>query len=166
MTLILIIFSQLCLIFAVWQLAKAEGDREFQAMVLKKKLWQEIENMATHWQEKVDRYGKKASDKLEGKANQVVFHAKLAEKMADRAFNMASSANVGIAILQKALATPRLMTKQQGLQNEVAKNGVDKLFSRGGSFDYLRPILSDEENDLLDQAEELHRQQTMNGHKE
>lgn len=143
MTLILIIFSQLCLIVAVYALSKRPRN--------------------VHHHEHLDY---NISKRVQGVMEQALFKAKLAEKMADRAFNMASSANVGIAILQKALATPRLMTKQQGLQNEVAKNGVDKLFSRGGSFDYLRPILSDEENDLLDQAEELHRQQTMNGHKE
>ena len=78
----------------------------------------------------------------------------IAEKMADRAFNMASSANLGVVALQKALVVPRLMTKPQAKQNELAKNDVDKIFSSDGKFDWLRPILSDEDLDILDKAEE------------
>jgi hypothetical protein len=80
--------------------------------------------------------------------------SKIAEKMADRAFNMASTANLGVIALQKALAVPRLMTKQQLTRNELAKQSVDKLFDNGGGYDWLRPILSDEELDVLDKAEE------------
>lgn len=144
MTLILIIFSQLCIIFAVWRLSKKKTKIIYN-------------------QKEVVRDGR--VDHALGRVEKAMHKAKLAEKMADRAFNMASSANVGISVLQKALAIPRLMTKKQAVQNEVAKNGVDKLFTSGGSFDYLRPILSDEENDLLDEAEALHNKEIMNGSK-
>lgn len=140
MILTLIIFSQLCIIFAVWRISKKRP----------------VENV--HF-----RYLK--NRKLEGKLDKYYLTAKLAEKMADRAFNMASSANVGIVTLQKALAVPRLMTKKQGTQNEVAKNGIDKLFTKEGNMEWLRPILSDEENDLLDEAEALRNKEIMNGSK-
>lgn len=98
--------------------------------------------------------GSEIPKKLLGKLNRVEIQSKLAEKMADRAFNMASSANIGIVSLQKALVVPRLMTKQQTQQNQVASKGVEKIFSSGGNFDWLRPILSDDELEILDKAEE------------
>lgn len=95
----------------------------------------------------------KYSKKIIGQLNQLSLKVKLSEKVSDRAFNMASSANLGVIALQKSLQVPRVINKQQGLKNQLAKNDVDKLFSNQGNFDYLRPILSDEENDLLDNIE-------------
>lgn len=91
-------------------------------------------------------------DKFIGKLDKIHISAKIAEKMADRAFNMASSANLGVIALQKSLARPMFMTKQQGLQNEMARKKVDDLFLSGDKFDYLRPLLSDEENELVDKV--------------
>lgn len=92
-------------------------------------------------------------DPLKGEVRSLEIKAAIAEKMADRAFNMASSANLGVVALQKALAVPRLMTKAQVQQNQLAKKGVDKLFTTSGNFDWLKPVLSDEELDLLEAAE-------------
>jgi len=92
--------------------------------------------------------------KLKGKLDATHVSAKIAEKFAERAFNMASSANIGIVALQKSLATPRIMTAQQSIQNQLAKKEVDKIFTTDGGFDFLRPILSDEENDILDSIEQ------------
>ncbi len=96
-------------------------------------------------------------DKIGGKLDKMYTRAVIAEKMAERAFNMASSSNLGVVALQKALALPRLMTKPQVKQNELAKNSVDKIFSSDGKFDWLRPILSEEDLDILDKAEEEFR---------
>jgi len=134
----------LCLIFAMWR--------------LKKELF--INN--TVWRLKVERYLQKILWKpfkipelksLNGKIDKMYLSSKIAEKFAERAFNMASSANLGVIALQKSLAQPRIMTKHQTVRNELAKNEVDKLFTTEGNFDFLRPILSDEENDLLDEME-------------
>lgn len=93
--------------------------------------------------------------KLQGQVDKYLISAKIAEKMAERAFNLASSANLGVIALQKSLAMPRLATKEQLKANEFASNKVDKLFSNGGTFDWLRPILSEEELDILDKAQEM-----------
>lgn len=158
MTLTLIIFSQLCLIVAVWGLNKQRIKLRGEILSFWLKQRQE-------WMLLIRKELNGYEAKAEGLTAQARLEAKLAEKMADRAFNMASSANVGIAILQKALAVPRLMTKAQGVRNEVAKNGIDKLLTTEGNMDWLRPILSDEENDLLDEAEALRNKQIMNGSK-
>lgn len=91
---------------------------------------------------------------IQGKLDKMYLRSVLAEKMAERAFNMASASNLGVLALQKSLQVPRVLNKQQGLKNQLAKNDIDKLFSGTGTFDYLRPILSDEENDLLDNLEQ------------
>lgn len=124
------IIINLCLIFAVWRISKKEPK------VLS--FTREITN---------DR-------QLRGKLDKMYIRSVIAEKMAERAFNMASSSSLGVIALQKALVVPRLMTKQQGKQNELAKNEVDKIFTANGNFDWLRPILSDEDLDILDKAEE------------
>ena len=104
------------------------------------------------------------SKSLNGKISDIVIKSTLAEKMADRAFNMASTANLGVVALQKSLAVPKIMTKQQTQQNQLAKDGVDKLFSGVGGFDWLRPLLSEEELDILDKAEQ--HKEKFNGIKE
>lgn len=90
-------------------------------------------------------------DKLEGELNQRTIQAKVSEKTAERAFNLASASNLGVLALQKSLQIPRPMTKQQGTRNLLAKKEVDALFSNEGIYDYLRPTLDPEENEALDQ---------------
>lgn len=97
--------------------------------------------------------------KINGKLEQVYRKASIAEKMGERAFNMASSANLGVIALQKSLVVPRLLTKKQGTQNALAKKGVDDLFSTSDSFDYLMPILSDEQIELIEKAQEFKRKE-------
>lgn len=120
----------LCLIYAVWKLLRRQPKV--------------VENV--HF-----KFFK--NKKLDGKLDKYFISAKIAEKFAERAFNMASAANLGVVALQKAMQQPRLATKQQLERNQLAKNSIDKLFTTEGNFDFLRPILSDEENDLLDEME-------------
>jgi len=91
---------------------------------------------------------------LRGKIDKMYISAKIAEKTADRAFNMASSANLGVIALQKSLATPRLLTKTQATRNGLAKKEVDELFSNNGPLDWLYPVASDEEREVLDKIRE------------
>lgn len=143
----LTILIDVCLIFAVWGLLKKNQEIEDY-----------LDNMNIAYNESWIRIEEKFSYTLKknlGRLDKIQVQSKIAEKMADRAFNMASSANLGVVALQKALATPRLMTKPQVTKNQLAKNEVDKLFTTEGNFDWLRPILSDEELEILDKAEDL-----------
>ncbi len=97
---------------------------------------------------------KKLLNEVRGKADQVLIKSSIATKMADRAFNMASSANLGVVALQKALATPRLINRGQSKLNELAKNSVDELFVTQGEFDWLKPLLNDNDLDLLEEIEQ------------
>jgi hypothetical protein len=100
------------------------------------------------------KVGATVRKELQGELSGLLVKATLAEKMADRAFNMASTANLGVVALQKSLAVPRSIVKKQAQQNVLAKENVDKLFSGVGGFDWLRPLLSEEELDIIDKAEE------------
>jgi hypothetical protein len=126
------ILINLCLILAVAKLNKRRYKNIFNKQVVLKD-----ERVA----------------KLIGQVEKFVLKAKVSEKLAERAFNTANSASLGVIALQKALQTPRLLTKHQSQRNQLAKNEIDTLFHEGGGFDFLRPVLSDQENDLLDEIE-------------
>lgn len=125
----------LCLIFAVWRLSTRRRARP---------------DVRVHRVEVPRRLDKE----LSGKLDKMYVMAKVSEKLSYRAFNLASSANLAVMGLQKALAVPRFMTKHNAQQNLLAKEGVDKIFSTvDGGYDWLRPVLSDEELELLDEAQ-------------
>ena len=94
---------------------------------------------------------------IKGEIDQYTIIAKVAQKMADRAFNMASSATIGVVALQRSLAIPKPVTKQQGLQNKLASEQVDALFKD----EWLRATMSPEEIDLLEKSLD-HRNKFMN----
>lgn len=89
-----------------------------------------------------------------GSVERTAQKAAIAEKFAERAFTVANAASLGVIALQKSLATPRILTKVQGQKNQLAKAEIDKLFTTEGQFDFLRTVLSDEDNELLDNIEE------------
>lgn len=100
---------------------------------------------------------------MDGQLTQYWIKAKLAEKTADRAFNMASSANLATVALAKALQAPRIMTKAQGQRNEIAKKQIDALFSGEDIMDFLKPIASEEELLAIETIQENKRKEMQNG---
>lgn len=101
--------------------------------------------------------------KIRGELQQTQIRAKIAEKTADNAFRMASAANLGVVALQGTLKMPRLMTKTQGTRNALANKEINKLFGSGDSMDFLRPLLTDADLDILDKIEEQKRKENLNG---
>lgn len=140
MIFILTILIDLLLIFAVWKLSKRKR---------------------TFTQRFTRTFDMTKS--LEGRMAKVEINSKIAEKMADRAFNMASSANLGVIALQKALAVPRLLTKEQGQRNELAKKNIDALFSGEDALDFLKPIATEEELLAIEKIQEQKRKEMLNG---
>lgn len=88
-----------------------------------------------------------------GELTQLRIKASIAEKTADRAFNLASSATLGVVALQKSLATPRIVNREQSKLNQLAKNSVDQLFTTQGEYDWLKPLLSDSDLDIVEEIE-------------
>lgn len=89
-----------------------------------------------------------------GVAEKALIKAKIAEAMGGRAFNLASTANLGVIALQKTLSIPRMVNREQATKNQYAKAEVDKLFTTNGGFDFLKPILGDEELEFLEKMEQ------------
>lgn len=125
------------------------------------RLAQAVKQLTITVDQVVTKTNKNLAKKL-GEHESAIRKAAIAEKFAERAFTMASTANLGVIALQKSLATPKLLTKQQVQRNQLAKNEVDKLFTTEGEYDFLRTILSDEDNEVLDRLEE-HKLKTQNG---
>lgn len=99
----------------------------------------------------------------QGIINKAHIDSRIATKMAERAFNLASSANLGVVALQKALATPKLITREASKLNQLAKNSVDELFTTQGEYDWLKPLLSDQDLELLEEIESKKVKDAMKG---
>lgn len=124
-----------------------------------RKTEKKVELFLFHWERKLWKRYKKA---LSGIAAQARIEGKVAEKIAYRAFNMASTANLGIIALQKTLPKVRIHTKQEKEQMEAVRAEIDKLFGADEPNDWLYPVLSEEERDVLEKAVE-HNKKFPNG---
>jgi hypothetical protein len=93
---------------------------------------------------------------LQGLISKLTIQSKIATKTADRAFNLASSANIGNAIIAKTLQSrPRTPTRENLLENDLVKKKIEDQFNNGGDFfDYLRPTLSNDEIEALETIQE------------
>ncbi len=101
--------------------------------------------------------------RLKGVADKALFKARISEKLAERAFTLASSANVGVSIVSSALGTrPKPLTKEQLLQNEVATEKLKDLFGQDEA-EYLKPLLDDEEVELLESAQKQYEKAKAKG---
>lgn len=100
---------------------------------------------------------------LSGKVDGLLISAKVSEKTADRAFTMASSANVANGIIQRALySRPKSLGKTQEVRDQVARKKLEDLFGKD-EVEFLKPILSEDELDLLEQAQEAMKKAELNG---
>lgn len=152
----------LLLIFAVWRIKEERNNNLLICKIMMEKNRRiELKQLKKVFENQFNNRLKKYLGVKEQHWRKVA----IAEKMAERAFNMASSANLGVVALQKALQVPRVMNKAQLDQNGLAKRQVDELFSGETGFDWLRPILSNDENEILDKIEEEKRRKMNGEHK-
>lgn len=156
------ILIDLLLIFAVWgtwRISSKAKELATKAWVKNPNYW-EVENLISVEMKHYKRMFWKQINKLYGIRNKNDITAKVAEKFAERAFTMASTANLGVIALQKTLQTPRFMTKEQSQRNQLAKNEVEELYNgedSNGSHDYLASIpefLTKDEQQIFDIIEE------------
>lgn len=148
------ILINLCLIFAVYRLFLAQKKLHLDYWDCINRANKQLNENGEYWTKLINNYGKRTDREIYGKLSKVIIDSKVATKMADRAFNMASSATLGVVGLQKSLAVPRLLTKEQVTRNQLAKQEVDKLFTTPGSMEWLKPILSEQDLDILEKAED------------
>lgn len=94
--------------------------------------------------------------RAEGLSQKAVIKAAISAKLAERSFSLASSANLAVMAMQRTLSVrPRHLPKPQQVADAVAQKTV--MEQVGGSpdysgFDWMYPILNEEERDLLDKA--------------
>ena len=147
----------LLLIFAVWRTYCFQPKEAFRNLCA-------IKNILDRWYVRNEAARKKHEARIKGECTKMYISAKIAEKVADRAFNMASSANLGVIAMQKALVQPRLMTKEQLQRNQLAKKQIDEIFSEGDEvLNMLRPVASEEELEVIDKILEDKQRKQMNG---
>lgn len=144
MTFYLNILIDVCLIVAIWKVSKRPFKVYFPTR-----------------ESKFEFLSKRHRGILE-KASR---RAAVSEKMADRAFQIANAASLGVIALQKSLAIPRALTRPQGIANKLAKKEVDGIFSTQGGFDFMRPYLDDHDLEVIDRLEE-EKAKAMNGRTE
>jgi hypothetical protein len=102
-----------------------------------------------HFSESMDR---RDLNRAIGLAQKAILQSRIAEKMAERAFTLSSSANVATSILSKSLGTrPKFISKEQLVKDEVVKEQLADLFGKDEA-EYLKPLLDDDEVELLEQA--------------
>ncbi len=94
----------------------------------------------------------KILDKLQGQMVQLTIEAKVTKKLAENAFRMASASNVSVSILSKGMgARPKFLSKEQLLGETAAKKKLEDLFGNDEA-EFLKPLLSDDEIEIIDQA--------------
>lgn len=101
--------------------------------------------------------------RLEGRFNKVLIASKVSEKTANRAFALASSANVGIGVLSKTLTSrPKIVGKTQIVKDQAAKAALGDIFG-GEESEWLKPLLTDDEIELLEEANRQANKSRQNG---
>jgi hypothetical protein len=92
--------------------------------------------------------------RIRGLLTKTHIKASIAGKMAEKAHSLATGAALGVAVLQKVLPRLRPATKEQEKQQAHVKEELHKLFSDERISDYLRPVLSAEDLDILEKSED------------
>lgn len=152
MTFTLNILIDLCLIFACYRLCRIPkgyvrvGDLHTNITKTHSFVRMELQMFASQQKKHIEK-------KVKGEVDRALIEAKVAEKLAEKAFNMAGATNLGVLALQRTLQVPRLFTKDQAKNNLIAKKKIDDLFgSQDGLLDLLRPVMTDEEIEIADKA--------------
>lgn len=146
------ILIDLLLIFAVWRSNKKYVNDFLTVSLLQEWTKRRINKTEVGFHRRLS--------KLVGTREKNLRKVAIAEKFADRAFSMASTANLGVIALQKTLQTPRFMHKEQSQRNQLAKNEIEELYNgtgSNGSHDYLSSIpefLTKDEQQIFDLIEE------------
>lgn len=103
---------------------------------------------------KLQSFVKHVQNQAEGLNKKTAFDARLAEKFADRAMSLASGANIATIALQRAIFSGRRMpSKEQIERDRLARKKVKDILG-GSEWEYLKPLLNEEELDVLEKAME------------
>lgn len=95
--------------------------------------------------------------KVFGKLEKALQQSSISEKFAQRAFGMASQANVTMASIANLLQRrPAPLSNKDLAKNEEIKRKLQDVFGES-EFEFIKPLLSDDELELLDDILEKRR---------
>lgn len=90
---------------------------------------------------------------IQGQLDKLHIKAKIAEKTADRGVALANAANIATIAIQRSLfSKPRFPTKDAIQRDALARKKVKDIL--GGEYEYLKSVMTDEELDILEKAQE------------
>ena len=97
------------------------------------------------------------SNQLEGLLLKTKVEALLAKKLSERAFTMGSQSQVTIAGVASVLQRrPQPLSKEELAKNEVIQQRIREAFGEE-QYEYIKPLMSDEDLELLDEVLEKKR---------
>lgn len=85
-----------------------------------------------------------------GQVKKTHMECRIATKFAERANSLASSANIGVAILQRSLSVKKPNTAEQASKNRFVLSELAK--KNDEAVDWLEPVLSEEEREIVEFA--------------
>lgn len=147
---IVLAIANLALLFWIKRYLQKKIDRIHQRYV----------DLGADWSRACKGVCKELEKKLEAEHIKI----KLAEKMADRAFSLASSANLACMHIQRTLAVrPQFATKKQMMSNELAQKQVQETITGQetktevdySDIDWMYSALDEEERKIVDNAREI-----------
>lgn len=93
---------------------------------------------------------RRESQKVSGKLERALQQSSISEKFAQRAFGMASQANVTMASIANLLQRrPAPLSNKDLAKNEEIQRKLQNVFGES-EFEFIKPLLSDDELELLD----------------
>lgn len=94
----------------------------------------------------------RVENRVLGELARAQINAKLADKCAERAMSLASGANIATIAIQRSLYSgSRFPTKEQVKRDTLARKKVSDILG-SSEWDYLKPLLNDQELDVLEKA--------------
>lgn len=104
--------------------------------------------------ESVEALARQIEKRVLGQFDKLKIETKLAEKCAERAMSLASGANVATIAIQRSLYSGRRFPSKEVQQRDTLARKKVKDILGESEWEYLRPLLNEEELDVLEKAME------------
>lgn len=140
---------QVVVVICTWIIAKAvrrlHKSLEMTSLILFK-LKADIDELAK--EAKGDR------NRFLGRLAKTELKTRIAEKFAEKGMSLASGANIATIAIQRSLYSGRRMPTKEVLERDaLARKKVQDILG-GSEWEYLKPLLNEEELDVLEKAME------------
>lgn len=158
-----ILFLAASIVLVWWQIKIDATESWRSAKLVNKKNFNNLLDLVEQFRAETKRY----IAHVNGMYMRVHIESKIAEKFAERANSTASATAIGLGMVQKSLAVPRMATSQALKQTALAEQQLKKLFGEE-PFDWNleEQDLSQDEKDVLQKARDHYNRFQVNGKEE